>query len=842
MSNPAIRRAGRRFLLALAPLLLVLEVLGAAELLRRPDLGFRLRHDQIMQIEAGGPADRAGLHVGDRIVAIDGRRVTSYADLVAALHGRRAGERLSLEGRRRGRSIRVPLELAERSPRERGLALVQSLSALAFLFLGFVTYLRRADALGRTFYVTCLLLAHPFLDLPSVSDPTVMRWSEGIRDALVGFMPAFLLRLVWIFPEGAEGDPWRYRRQRWIFLPPALLAPLHLLSHFESLPTAGLEALAAVTAMLFAAYVLAAVVVFAKKIRRRQGWTRTAQLRLALTGLVAGVAPLTLTTLLRQFLPAHAPLLDTAAVLFLPLVPASFSLALLRAGALDLAYLMRQALIAFFLALPILVLTVVTLGALDRAPGPGLRPLLYAGVLVALAGIAVGSRTPARWIARGVDRFFYPEQRRVRAAATRLGRRLTEQRDPDQVRALLGDGLVDLLTASSVAVLEPADEDRWTVTHRSGDPNAPVPSTDDALLNRASATRDVVCLDAAGAGPRDAPVLFAPLVAAGRVLAVVAVGPPRQRNDYSALHLFHVQSLCRQAAAALENARLHREDLARERDRTELTLARQIQRRLLPSKDLVHDEYVFSGNTESCRSVGGDLFDHFRLSDGTLVGVVADAAGKGVPASLLTSGLRTAVRETIRPGLPLDQAVSHVNAHVCGMTTEGSFIALFVALLDPRTGMVDYCVGGIEPPLWLHARDRRVEPLTRGGPVLGIDPAAGYHVGTILLEPGDALFAFSDGLIDEENAEGEEFGRERLIRAILAQRGVAARQALESLLGAVRMHRAGEPVDDTTLLVVRRAARMTAGMAHADHEIDKREDGQGWGNLTILDDLEGGRS
>ena len=831
--SPALARASRRLLLAVAPLLVVLEVPGAYELLRRPDPGFKLLHATVMEVEPDSAAEAGGLRVDDRLVAVEGQRVHGYADLLAVLSTRADVDSLAVEVRRDGERVRAVLPLRSGPTGARAYDLLMSFSALCFLFLGFVTYLRRDDALGRTFFLTCVLLAFPFLDLPSVPNAWAMRTLQGIRDATQILMPALLLRFLLMFPEeGAEPAPAR-RRRRWTLLPALVVAPLHMVSallvhvqgarRWESL-------LLLVTVVLFAAYVLAGISVFARKILRSERWTVRTKLRLALLGLVAGVVPLTLATLVRALDPSHTGPLDELAILALPLVPASFSVALLRSGAVDLAYLARQVLIALFLTLPLLLLAWALTGVAGPELSPQHRTVVYVAVLLLVPLASVLVRAPTRTIAGWVDRVLYPEQRRVRAASARLGHRLTEVEGPDALLDLLVNEIEEVVGCERCSIFEPG-EGQWRRTHPEDGPEPTLP-TRSTLAHELVHNRDLLVVDRLVAGrrrPLDGPSrhwieatgarVVAPLALGGDTLALLVLGPPRQRKDYTTLHLYHLSTLCREAAIALENARLHAEDLHRERVRTELGLAREIQQRLLPQQPLRRPGLEIHGRTRSCRSVGGDLFDYFDLSDGRLVAVVADTAGKGIPASLLTSGLRTAVRETVRPGLELEKAVAHVNRHVHGMTAQGHFIAMFVAILEPANGMVEYCCAGIEPPVWVRARLGRTELLTQGGAVLGIDPDARYRCGTLRLEADDSLLVYTDGVIDEENAEGEEFGLERLRRAGLAHQRNGAGDTLAAILTQLEHHRAGEAVDDTTLMVLRRSRYDRAGT----------EDASAWG-------------
>jgi sigma-B regulation protein RsbU (phosphoserine phosphatase) len=132
-------------------------------------------------------------------------------------------------------------------------------------------------------------------------------------------------------------------------------------------------------------------------------------------------------------------------------------------------------------------------------------------------------------------------------------------------------------------------------------------------------------------------------------------------------------------------------------------------------------------------------------------------------------------------------------------------------VVEPRSGVVEYCVAGIEPPLWVRSSLDRCEPLTRGGPVLGVDPDAGYHAGTIRLDPGDTLVAYSDGVVDEENVEGEPFGSQRLSALLRADRQQDPERLLASIFGQLEDFGSDESVDDTTVVVVRRSREVHVG-------------------------------
>lgn len=822
------QRSGRRLLLAASLVLALLEIPGAAELLRRPDPEIQLRHLTVMVAEPAGPGARGGVRAGDILYAIDSTPVYSRADYEAVL-SRRSGEVSTWTVMRGPRMLDFDIHLPRLAVSRSFTDLVPSLSALCFLFLGFITYLRRDDALGKCFHICCLCFAASLATTPATTSIPLARLTAGLRDVAVLLLPLYLLRFVLLFPEGNDAGertgPW-LRRILW---PALLLGPAHLLGamypHHE-IAVALVDPLLLVTALVFAVALGSALIVFLRKARATSDWAHGSRIRLAAWGLLLGFGPLLLTTLGKQFAPASVAGLEDFTLLALPLVPASLSMALLRSGSIDLAYLTRQALATIVVVLGLAGLVVSVIGLGKPLLPEHLRVAAYLLLLALIPAAAVFAHLPARWI----DRALYPEQARVRAASSRLGRALALERDPRRVIDLFLAGVHELAEADTAAFYRPTSQ-AWV--RDAGDPAFSEELSLNSELARALAQGEemIRCREIEGrldeAGRRwleQADVrVGGRLVAHGEALGLVCVGPRRHGRSYGPLQLFHLGSLARQAAHALENAMLHEQDLQRERVRTELELAAKIQRRLLPEEDLRAGCLEIAGRTLSCREIGGDLHDHFRLSDGRIVVAVSDAAGKGIPASLLTSGLRTAVRETIRPGLELGEAMASINRHVHGMTATGNFIAMFAAILDPRDGLMEYCVAGAEPALWWRHGERS-EWLNRGGPVLGIDPQASYPCGIVRLSPGDLVIPYSDGVVDEEDAQEEPFGREGLVRSVSSVKTTSSAEIRDYILSQIQAHGGeSEAVDDTTLVVIRRLPDARHGTVDALQGIDAQD-------------------
>jgi sigma-B regulation protein RsbU (phosphoserine phosphatase) len=237
--------------------------------------------------------------------------------------------------------------------------------------------------------------------------------------------------------------------------------------------------------------------------------------------------------------------------------------------------------------------------------------------------------------------------------------------------------------------------------------------------------------------------------------------------------------------------------------------AAQIQRRLCAPRELVCGEFEVAGEIFPVRHLSGDFFKVMKL-DSVLGITVGDIAGKGFSAGIWQAHLMDLAQRFARTNLPPAEVVAAVNRDLCQDQNEPPIAGLFFARLDPESGELVYSNAGLPPPLLLR-RDKIVEKLEKGGPMLGALKEAKYEAGTVRLNPGELLLAYSDGLTECRNSLDEEFEVERLTAAAKAIGGATANQVLFCTLGAVLdFADTCSPEDDLTLLVLRRREAMAA--------------------------------
>jgi serine phosphatase RsbU (regulator of sigma subunit) len=299
-------------------------------------------------------------------------------------------------------------------------------------------------------------------------------------------------------------------------------------------------------------------------------------------------------------------------------------------------------------------------------------------------------------------------------------------------------------------------------------------------------------------------VLAVPLGVGERIFGMIYADSPFATSSFTEDHLKVLTTLGSVAAIRVENTRLLEEHLAQERFERELQLAREIQQRFQPTAPPAVTGFELQGISFPSYQIGGDYYDFILCPDGRLVVALGDVSGKGTSAALLMSSLHAAVHAQVASCRPINETVGAVNHYLADNTPSNRFVTLFYAELDPLTGSLAFINAGHNPPLIAHAAGT-LEQLGSGGPPLGIMPEFDYSEGRTQLQPGDVLVSYSDGVTEQTNPKGEEFGPARLQDVVsqnIDRSAAAIRDKIEASLSAFAQ---GTPaVDDITLLIVKR--------------------------------------
>ncbi|MGC2465414.1 MAG: PP2C family protein-serine/threonine phosphatase [Candidatus Acidiferrum sp.] len=241
----------------------------------------------------------------------------------------------------------------------------------------------------------------------------------------------------------------------------------------------------------------------------------------------------------------------------------------------------------------------------------------------------------------------------------------------------------------------------------------------------------------------------------------------------------------------------------------DLEIAREIQTWLVPSKapEVAGGDIAFASRPQN--SVAGDYYDAFyptlsSAENGKLMLVIADVAGKSIPAALLMATLQASLRTISGEGVPLGELVVRLNHYASAHSLDGRrFTTAVLAEYEPASRRLVYVNAGHNPPLVRRANGD-IERLEAGGLPLGIDAGATYDTATVDLRAGDALIFYTDGVVEAFDEKGQEFGNTRWIEAIRALPESNAQESLQFLMKRVdEFVGVTRQSDDITCLVFR---------------------------------------
>jgi len=271
-------------------------------------------------------------------------------------------------------------------------------------------------------------------------------------------------------------------------------------------------------------------------------------------------------------------------------------------------------------------------------------------------------------------------------------------------------------------------------------------------------------------------------------------------SDLQLLSAFGVQ-----IAVMLDRARLYEEaNSQRQRMESELKMARALQVNLLPSHLPEIPGFNLAASWHSAREVAGDFYDIFPLPGGRWGVLIGDVCDKGVPAAMYMVLARSLIRSGAQLNPSPAKLLTHVNRALIEQSPNNMFVSIFYGIIDPAKRSLTYSLAGHNPPFLGRGIEDKVERLLRGGPVIGILPKVRLSDNRITFLPGDVLVAYTDGLTEAFNKQGEQFGEQRLEEHVHDHKKKSARKVLDGIEHQLHSFIAGaSQSDDITLLVMK---------------------------------------
>jgi len=301
-------------------------------------------------------------------------------------------------------------------------------------------------------------------------------------------------------------------------------------------------------------------------------------------------------------------------------------------------------------------------------------------------------------------------------------------------------------------------------------------------------------------------MLAVPLQTDDRVIGLIYLDSPHFVHEFTKDDLNLLTVMANIAAIRIEHTRLAEVEAAERMLAKELQQAADIQQRLLPVAAPTVPGLDLAGYNAACRTVGGDYYDFLPYPDGRVAMVVADVAGKGMPAALLMSSLQARVQVLFDDPTNLAALVTRLNRIITTTCPTNRFITFFICVLDPNNDEITYVNAGHNPPLLVHGTSGTVDKLEGTGLILGIVPMAQYEQKTIKMQKGDVVVLFSDGVTEASRLDiDEEFGEDRLATNVAELTEMPAQSIIETVNQRVQEFTKGAPAaDDITMVVARR--------------------------------------
>jgi sigma-B regulation protein RsbU (phosphoserine phosphatase) len=801
---------------------------------------------------------KAGLAVGDRVLATNGKPFTGFAPVFDQVRAARPGDRYTVRvAKPDGRVVDVTAPLPPFFPghSSRSLLYVAILLEIAFplfcLALGTWVLLARPED-GHAWLVFFILqFVQTLLGRPEHFGGAIQLfmqlWSTITQ---TGFLVAALL-FGMFFPERMALDrrrPWL----KWLIVGPLLaflpldwfemVAQAYWIPAFRIFPEVLYHRVDAVETTLGLACVsLMCAGIFHQTFNAQ---TRDARrrMRILLFGSQLGLTPLLIVIIIAAIRKVDVsaavpfPFFLTALLLF-TLFPLSLAYVVIVQRALDLQILLRQG----------------TQYALARGTVRGLR-LVLALTIVYVMFRAFGQRDLPPWIVfiplglflllrfgiekraqLWIDRRFFRESYSVEQLLSELSsqagqftetRPLLEtvtQRISDTLHV---DRLVVLLRTPTGFRLQTAmgvelpqgfllsqNSNAITAIERKHKPATVYFDRPDSWLLDATEDEQIALREL------DAEVLL-PLPGRTQLMGVMALGPKRSEQPYSPSDLQMLTLVGTQTGMAIENSELVRtltkEVAQRERMNRELEIAREVQERLFPQSLPQVPGVQLAAACRAAQGVGGDYFDYMLMGDGRLALAVGDVSGKGISAALLMASLRASLRgQTMQGATNLALVVENVNSLLYDSSAANRYATFFFGSYDPVSRLMRYVNAGHNAPVVLRPIPAatmalpvierfEVHKLEGGGPVVGMLPVAHYEQCELQMRSGDLLIAYTDGISEAMNPQEEEWSEESMAEEAMVHASEPAQAILEALvLAADRFANGAAQHDDMTLLLMK---------------------------------------
>lgn len=788
---------------------------------------------KIINIYPGSPAEGAGIHVDDEIIAVDGKRLAKAGPnfFQATWLHHRPGDQVTLMLRRAG--VSEPLNITVQFRAVPGPGSVKSIAdqivgsyPVMFLVVGLVVLFLRLE--DRNAWLLAVLCA-AFISVSGLPS-SMSTMGSGLRAFVFSYRAIFLGTLSFtfylffaIFPRRSALDrrlPWL----KWVIGVIALTLtipgipfggphPWSLISNAVGPERANLGMLVYV----YGTIVLTLVSLCWTAARSADVESRR-KLRVIVWGTLIGVFPATMVKLVSDVWHVPVPFwINFMVVVLVSLFPLSFAYAVVKYRVMEIPVLLKQSARYVLVRRGFAVVLVLLALTVNLLLGLGLTSIFHIQPAFAISiggtfGIALAwiSAPRVRRTAEGIDRAFFRSAWDARMILQELAHRVTTVTSREDLAPLIEKEVERALHPAFVSLyLRQAESPSLLRAGTGSSSFAPVPLSMSG--NRLLQLRHPV--DSSEFGDLTAslsellqPECLVPVLSRSQdLLGLIVLGTKRSEESYTGENKQLLSAVAAQTGLVLESIELARKMAERMeadlRAQQELQIARAVQSKLLPQQTPPLATLDYAGECIQARAVGGDYFDFLDLGHGKVAFVLADIAGKGISGALLMANLQASLR-SLSPLAERDfpQFLQSVNRLFVRNTEIANYATVFFGMYDDARRKLRYANCGHNPPILLRSNGA-VERLEATATVLGLFEPWDCSAAEVDFHPGDVLAIFTDGITEAADRSDEEFGEGRLLALLRDRDGAGASALLRSILKAVQEFSPGEQADDLTAIV-----------------------------------------
>lgn len=297
--------------------------------------------------------------------------------------------------------------------------------------------------------------------------------------------------------------------------------------------------------------------------------------------------------------------------------------------------------------------------------------------------------------------------------------------------------------------------------------------------------------------------LIIPLEIKNKITGLMVCGDRLTKTPFTEDEIEFLQSLGSIAAISLENIKLFREMIEKQKIEEDIRIAREIQKNLFPKSFPQSNAFELFGMNLPSKKVGGDYFDCFRISGDKLLILISDVVGKGIPASLIMSNLQAMIKTIASKNFEIKEATQDINNLMKKNLATGNFITFFWGILDEQKRTLEYVNAGHNPPFLI--RQNQIKKLDKGGIILGIlEALSPYESEIVKLQTGDLICLYTDGFIEATDQNENEFSEERFIESLIKYKNYPPEIITNKLIDDVLTFSSNtSELDDLTILLIK---------------------------------------